>query len=132
MSRKSQRLQTFLGRFGRYLIEYVSEHNSEANDKLIYNRFCRAIRGAAVDHYKQWKLTSPKLWNLFQTKILRCLRGKYKSTTAERVKRFLHTDTPNSSRDFHDQHHTGQRKFMLAKKADSTYSNPKRRRGTHN
>ena len=128
MSRKCQRLKSFLSHFGRYLIEYVTEHNSQIHDRLIYKRFRRAVRNAAVDHYRQWKLSSPKLWNLLQSTVENRLQGDYKSPTIKRVNQFLESDKPPPFPYIVGHQNKGKRKRILAKESNLIRSIPKKRR----
>ena len=59
------RLNKFLSCFAAFAIDFVKQHNSLHDYLTIRWRFQQAIRRAAADHFRVWRLTLHLLWPRF-------------------------------------------------------------------
>ena len=76
MSRKCLRLRHFLSCFCDFMIEFISQHNTEMNRRLLLSRFHRAISRVAGDHFNKWRLSGSQLWHELVAKTRRCILNR--------------------------------------------------------
>ena len=76
MSRKCLRLGHFLSCFCDFMIEFISQHNTEMNRRLLLSRFHRATSRAAGDHFNKWGLSGSQLWTELVAKTRRCIPNR--------------------------------------------------------
>ena len=71
ISRKSLRLRNFLCSFGDFMIDFISQHSTDAHRQLLLYRFHRATSSAAGEHFNKWRLSGSQLWTKLTEKVYR-------------------------------------------------------------
>ena len=71
ISRKSLRLRGFLMSFSDFMIDFISQHNTDTYRRLLLSRLHRATANAAGEHFPKWRLTGDQLWAKLTEKVRR-------------------------------------------------------------